>query len=124
MSYRRVAIAGALLAGVLVVALSVSAVARITYDSHIKLYNSFPAFHGKVNSNGPEFCLSHRKVKMYKQRSGPDRFLGKDRTNDRGRWRVRFDPGSGAYYAKVKKRSSASIGITCRRDKSNTIVID
>lgn len=123
LSHRSVRI-GIAVACAALLALTASAAARGTFNSKIKVYNSFPAFHGKVNSDGPEFCLSHRKVKMYKQRRGPDRLLGKDRTNDRGRWRVRFEPPSGAYYARVKKLSSASIGITCRRDKSNVIVID
>ena len=123
-SHRRPVIVAALAAGVLLVALSASATARLTYNSTIRVYNSFPAFHGKVNSDGPGFCIADRKVKMYKKRSGPDRLLGRDRTNHHGRWTVRFDAPSGAYYARVKQLSSASLNVTCRRDKSNVIVID
>ena len=105
-------------------ALSSVATARLTFDSTIKLYNSAPAFHGRVNSEGGSFCVQNRKVKMFKQRNGPDRLLGKDRTNPEGRWRINFPPPSGTYYAKVKQLSSASLDVTCRRDKSNVIVID
>ena len=122
--HRRPAILAALLVIALFVTLSASAIARLTFDSKIKVYDSFPAFHGKVNSKGGSFCLENRRVKMYKQRSGPDKLLGKDRTNPHGRWTVHDKAGSGAYYAKVKQLSSASLGVTCRRDKSNVVVID
>jgi hypothetical protein len=105
-------------------ALSASAMARLTYDSTIKVYESFPTFHGKVNSEDGSFCIDNRRVKMFKQRNGADQLLGKDRTNPHGRWRINYDAGSGAYYAKVKELSSASLGVTCRRDKSNVVVID
>jgi hypothetical protein len=124
LSNRRPAIVVGLLVTALAVTLCASATARLTFDSKIKVYNSFPAFHGKVNSNDGSFCLEDRRVKMYKQRSGPDKLLGKDRTNPHGRWTVHDEPGSGSYYAKVKELSSASLGVTCRRDKSNVVVID
>jgi hypothetical protein len=105
-------------------ALASVATARLNYNSTIKLYNSAPAFHGRVNSEGGEFCVTNRRVKMMKQRNGPDRLLGKDRTNSEGRWKVHFPPPSGVYYAKVKRLSSASLGVNCQRDKSNVITID
>jgi hypothetical protein len=119
----RRALAIALLLGSFMALCSV-ATARLTFDSTIKLYDSAPAFHGKVNSEGGSFCIENRKVKMLKQRNGPDRLLGKDRTNHKGRWRINFAPPSGVYYARVKELSSASLMVTCRRDKSNVIVID
>jgi hypothetical protein len=100
------------------------AAARLTFDSTIKIYNSAPAFHGRVNSMGGSFCVENRKVKLFKQRNGPDRLLGRKHTNPEGRWKIHFPPPSGVYYAKVKELSSASLDVTCRRDKSNVVVID
>ena len=105
-------------------ALAAVASARLTFDSTIKLYDSAPAFHGRVNSEGGSFCVENRKVKMFKRRNGPDRLLGRDHTNHEGRWTIHFPPPSGVYYARVKELSSASLDVTCRRDKSNVIVID
>src|SRR3954447_24259874 len=102
-------------------ALSSVAAARLTLDSTIKVYDSAPAFHGKVSSEGGSFCIENRKVKMFKRRNGPDRLLGRDHTNHEGRWKIHFPPPSGVYYARVKELSSASVNVTCRRDRSNVI---
>jgi hypothetical protein len=105
-------------------AMSAVATARLTFDSTIKVYDSPPPFHGRVNSEDGSFCVENRKVKLFKRRDGDDRLLGRDHTNTEGRWKIHFPPPSGVYYARVKELSSASLDVTCRRDKSNLIVID
>ncbi|MEK6278549.1 MAG: hypothetical protein AABM29_11120 [Actinomycetota bacterium] len=86
---------------------------------------TFPAFHGKLHSpNG--FCEDGRRVKLFKQRFGEDKMLGKDRTADNGHWKVAVEKNlsSGVYYAKAPAYGSASLGIQCKPDMSRIAVVD
>ncbi len=79
----------------------------------------FPAFHGKLTSprNG---CLGSRTVKMYRERNGKKKLLGKDTSEDNGKWAVPVGKNltSGAYYATVAKRGK------CKAAKSQLLTID
>jgi hypothetical protein len=101
-----------------------AAVVRI--DSKVNIGNGPPAFHGKVRSDN-NACERRRRVKLYRQRRGPDKLLGSDKTNHDGRWEIEVEPlSSGAYYAKVTKRSEGAAGtiFVCRGDRSKTVVVD
>jgi hypothetical protein len=116
------------LAGVLAAAAAVPAAATNTvrYDSSIRIGDGPPAFHGKVNSE-KHACVVHRKVRVYKERTGPDRLLGRGKTNHRGHWKIIVDPiGSGAYYARVLRREEGAAGtvFVCKRAKSDVVVVD
>ncbi len=98
------------------------------FDTDLKLSAKFPAFHGRVKSDSG-FCVPGRKVRLYKKKLGHgennDKKLGVDRSDAEGRWKVRVnDLGSGAFYAKVGKLQSASLGIRCKSAKSNVAVVD
>jgi hypothetical protein len=79
----------------------------------------FPAFHGKLTS--PRHgCLGSRTVKMYREKSGKKKLLGKDTSEDNGKWAIPIGKNlsSGAYYATVAKRGK------CKAAKSKALTID
>jgi hypothetical protein len=125
--HRRLAVlAFAALAAAAIAAIPALAANTVKIDSRVTISDNAPAFHGHVKSER-NACERHRKVKLYKQRHGDDKLLGKDKTNRHGRWVIKLDPlKSGAYYAKVKRREEGTAGTiyVCRRDTSRTVVID
>ena len=61
------------------------------------------------------------------KRHAPDKFLGRDHTNNHGRWQVDVNPlKSGAYYAKVSRRSDGTAGTIhiCVKDRSRIVPVD
>lgn len=46
-----------------------------------------PAFHGKVTSPR-KGCLGSRTVKMYRELNGTKKMVGKDTTEDNGKWSI------------------------------------
>jgi hypothetical protein len=109
-----------------VVAVPALATQTVKINSKVTISTRPPAFHGHVKSS-KSACEIHRKVKLVKQRHGPDKLLGTDKTNHRGRWEVDVEPlKSGVYYAKVVRRSEGTAGtiFVCRGDVSRTIVVD
>lgn len=95
---------------------------RYRASSRVSLDYSDSAFKGKVRSGRPK-CEKNRKVKIKKMRPGRDRVVGRDRTNDRGKFRVRERNAKGRYYAKVSRRSRGRYGHThiCKKDASRPI---
>src|SRR5262245_26759644 len=117
-------------------ALAVPALASHTVkiDSRVTLPRDDPGrpgpqadnpFYGRVESS-KHACEVHRLVKVFKVRPGRDWFVDgdvKDRTNQRGEWRVgQALLPAGNYYAKVLRRKEGSAGTTfvCRQDRSPT----
>jgi hypothetical protein len=108
------------------VAVPALATQRVKIDSKVTISSHRPAFHGHVRSDN-DACESGRRVKLFKQRPGANKLLGKDRTNEHGRWVVRVQPlKSGAYRAKVVRRAEGTAGtiFICRGDRSQTVVVD
>jgi hypothetical protein len=79
----------------------------------------FPAFHGKLTSPRSA-CLGSRTVKMYREGNGKKKMLGKDTSEDNGKWAIPVGKNltSGAYYATVAKRGK------CKAAKSQVLTID
>ena len=79
----------------------------------------FPAFHGTLSSPR-KACLGDRKVKMYRERNGKKKLLGRDTSEDKGKWKIPVGKNltSGAHYATVAKRGK------CKGDKSQVLTID
>jgi hypothetical protein len=79
----------------------------------------FPAFHGKLTSPRPG-CLGSRMVKMYREQNGKKKQLGKDESEDNGKWAIPVGKNltSGAYYATVANRGK------CKAAKSRVLTID
>lgn len=110
----------AVLAIVLAVAL-VPAPASAAGKNSTKIVVSlkFPAFHGKLSSPR-QGCLGSRTVKMYRTRSGKTVQLGKDTSEDNGKWAIPVGKNltSGEYFATVAKRGK------CKGAKSQVLTID
>lgn len=78
----------------------------------------FPAFHGKLSSPRGA-CLGSRSVKMYRVHAGKKNLLGKDRSEDTGKWMVKAGKlTSGEYFATVAARGK------CKAAKSKVLTID
>jgi hypothetical protein len=126
-AHRRIAVlAGSSLVALAVVAIPALATQTVKINSRVTISTNAPAFHGQVKSKNFA-CERQRKVKLFKQRSGPDKLLGKDKSNNHGKWKIVVDPlKSGAYYAKLKRREEGTAGtiFVCRGDRSKTVVVD
>lgn len=79
----------------------------------------FPAFHGKLAAPR-QACLGSRTVKMYRERNGKKKLLGRDTSEDNGKWAIPVGKNltSGSYYATVAKRGK------CKSAKSQVLSID
>jgi hypothetical protein len=88
-------------------------------STKIVLSLKFPAFHGKLTSPR-KGCLGSRQVKMYRERYGKTKLLGRDESADNGKWSIPVGNAltSGSYYAKVAKRGR------CKAAKSKLVTID
>jgi hypothetical protein len=119
MSVRYLAVSAALV--VLVAAAALPAVALSGGGSPTKIVVSlkFPAFHGKLSSPR-RGCLGSREVRMYRQANGRKKLLGRDSSEDNGKWAIPVGTNlrSGSYYATVAKRGQ------CKAAKSQVLSID
>jgi hypothetical protein len=125
-SRRLMALACVALGATALVAVPALATQTVKIDSKVTISSHAPAFHGRVKSDN-HACETQRRVKLFKQRHGPDKLLGKDKTNHHGQWEIEVEPlSSGAYYAKVVRRSEGTAGtiFVCRGDHSKTLVVD
>jgi hypothetical protein len=99
-----------------------------TYKTTVGMSEKFPAFHGKLHSSN-YYCVADRKVKLYREaRSGPDKLLGKDVSEDDGTWSIPIGDRliGGSYYATVAAmaKSSTEATLTCKAGKSQVAVVD
>jgi hypothetical protein len=80
-------------------------------------------FYGRVKSSHAR-CKRHRRVKLYKAlRNRPDRLVGRDTTNRRGRYRIHRPHAHGHFYSRVATRVFGRYGHSheCRGSRSPTI---
>ena len=118
MSVRRRVVFAALAAFVALALLPAAASSAGKNSTKIVVSLKFPAFHGKLTSPR-QACLGSRKVKMYRERNGNKKLLGRDTSADNGKWAVPVKKlTSGSYYAKVAKRGK------CKAAKSKVLSID
>ncbi len=118
MSVRRLAVLAALAA--LATAALLPALASGAGKNSTKIVVSIkvPAFHGKLTSPR-QACLGSRTLKMYRERGGKKKLLGRDKSEDNGKWAIPVkNLTSGAYYATVAKRGK------CKASKSKVLTID
>ena len=78
-----------------------------------------PAFHGTLKS-GKSSCATSRTVKLYREKAGPDKLLGTDKSNAKTKWSIPIGKRltSGAYYATAPAKGS------CKAAKSKVLSID
>lgn len=105
-----------LIAVSILVALALPASASAATASKVIISFKLPAFNGKVQSSKAS-CKKNRTVKLYRVKAGPDKLLGTDRTNKKGKWLIPAKLKSGNYYAKAPKRGK------CAADKSGILPV-
>ena len=101
-----------------------------TFPTKVSIAEQAPAFHGKVKSDTQE-CIEDRKVKlMRRKRAGrPVKVLGRDRTEDNGRWAItepdEFTLKSGIYFARAPRQIvDTPVPTVCAKDRSRKVVVD
>lgn len=102
-----------------------SAGAYETFNTKVGISGKYPAFSGRLSS-GNAYCKGYSTVRLWKEKSGPDKLLGSTKSKAYGKWAIDVSAklGSGAYYATVAAKKSAEIGVACKAGKSKLIVID
>ena len=118
MSIRRLAVLTALVALAFAAFTPALAPGAGKNSTRIVVSVRFPAFHGKLKSPR-QGCLGSRKMKMYRERGGKKELLGRDTSEDNGKWAIPVGKNlsSGAYYATVAKRGK------CKAAKSKVLTI-
>jgi hypothetical protein len=110
----------ALLLVVLAAALLPAASATASsYSTTVIVSLKFPAFHGTLKS-AKGSCATSRTVKLFRERSGPDKLLGTDKSNAKSKWSIPIGKRltSGSYYAKAAAKGK------CKAAKSKMLSID
>lgn len=108
------------LAVLLAVALLPAALAAgASYSTKIVVSLKFPAFHGTLKSDRGA-CAAGRTVKLFREKSGPDKLLGTDTSNANREWSIPLGKRltSGSYYAKAPAKGK------CKGAKSKVLSID
>ena len=110
----------ALLVAALAVALLLPVVSAAGAGNSARIVVSLktPAFHGTLKS-GKSACAKNRTVKLYRKKRGPDKLLGRDKSDAKAKWSIplgkKLIPGS--YYAKAPAKGS------CKPAKSKVLPI-
>jgi hypothetical protein len=95
--------------------------------SQIKLNAKGSNFHGKVTADNPG-CVEQRTVKLFfRYGSGSRQMIGKDTTDNKGKYSIKYsDIASGEYYTVVKRFEDGTAGTIydCLKAKSNSLVAD
>jgi len=115
MAVRRSALFVAVFAAAMLLAV---AVASASYSTKVVVSLKTPAFHGSLKS-ARGACTTGRRVKLFREKAGPDRLLGADTSNSKGRWSIpagRLRSGA-SYYAKAPAKGN------CRAAKSKVLSI-
>lgn len=81
------------------------------YRGLLSLKNRSGDFKGRLKAVTGS-CEDGRRIKVYEKRDGRDRLVGKDDTNNRGRYKVHEAGANGRFYAKSKPEGN------CERDRS------
>jgi hypothetical protein len=108
-----------LVAASLAALLATASASGASYSTKVIVSLKFPAFHGSLKSS-KSACATGRTVKLFRQRSGPDKLLGTDTSDAKAKWSIPIGKRltSGGYYAKAPAKGS------CRPAKSKVLSID
>jgi hypothetical protein len=114
-----------ILALIAVLVLTAPASAGMSYKTTISISEKFPAFHGKLHSSYA-YCTQNRKVKVYREKNGPDKLLASGVSESDGTWEAAIGDKltSGTYYSSVAAKYSAEVGVTCQAAKSKLVTVD
>lgn len=118
----RIALVTAVLASLLVSTLVASSASGATSNSTISIGAAVPLYHGKVRSRLQSECEPDRRVILYKKVPGFDPRVGRDTTDQSGRWRINppnLKPGQ-KFYALVRQQRLGN-DINCAPDTSDVV---
>ncbi len=101
----------------LVSLLPAGSAAGASYSTKVVVSLKTPAFHGKLKSSRSA-CAANRTVKLFRQKPGPDKLLGTNKSNAKAKWSIRIKLQSGASYD-VHAPAKGS----CKAAKSKTLSI-
>lgn len=115
MAARRSALLIAVLAAALLPAVSA---AGSSYSTKVIVSLRTPAFHGTLKS-GRSACATNRTVKLFREKSGPDKLLGTDKSNAKAKWSIPIGklPHGSSYYARAPAKGR------CKAAKSKVLTI-
>lgn len=107
----------------LTLALCTSAEAT-SFNSTIAIGKALPLYHGKVRARAQSFCEPDRRVVLFQKVSGPDVKIGKDRTDEKGKWTIEvpvadLEPGQ-KYFAFVRAENLGN-QINCEKATSDIV---
>ena len=107
-----------LIAALAAALLSAALAAGASNSTTIVVSLKTPAFHGTLKS-GKTACATGRTVKLFREKSGPDKLLGTDKSNAKTKWSIPIGKRlvSGSYYAKAPAKGS------CKPAKSRVLSI-
>ena len=80
------------------------------------------SFDGKVKSGNAK-CRKGRTVVLKKQKSGDDKKVGSDKTNNEGNYSITEKNAKGKYYTVAKAKTFTTNNgqqVTCEKDRSPT----
>ncbi len=90
--------------------------------TNVGISKAAPAFHGHVRSTDIA-CTQGRRVKLVRVRAGRDKKLGRDRSEDNGRWQIDVSPlRRGTYYARAPRTKLGNV--VCAADVSRTVTVN
>lgn len=124
MRYRRsvsAAATGTAIASVLAFASGIAGAHGVDFDGKVTIKTD-PSFHGRVISEKAA-CEKQRKVRIYREQSGPDGLYTKTTTGDDGRWEHLVSQLTGDFYAKIRRSDIGSAGHehVCQSDRSKSV---
>jgi hypothetical protein len=97
---------------------------RFVAEPQVTIHRIGKKFYGRIKTKRGK-CRRHRRVTLIKARRGiSDVILARDRTNRKGRWKIkRRRRPQGRFYAVISKRVRSNYGHfhKCRRDRSRTL---
>jgi hypothetical protein len=116
---RRPALLAVLVVALVGALLPVASAVGASYSTKVIVSLKFPAFHGTLKS-GRSACATSRTVKLFRQKSGPDKLLGTDKSDARTKWSIPLGKRltSGSYYAKAPAKGA------CKPARSKVLSID
>lgn len=108
-----------LIAALAVVLLPAALASGASNSTTIVVSLKTPAFHGTLKS-AKSACATNRTVKLYREKAGPDKLLGTDKSNAKTKWSIPIGKRlvSGSYYARAPVKGS------CKPAKSKVLSID
>lgn len=119
---KRLILTSVVLASLLASVLFAGSASSATSNSTISIGTAVPLYHGKVRSRLQSECEPDRRVILYKKVPGFDPRVGRDTTDQLGKWNIEppnLEPGQ-KFYALVRQQRLGN-DINCAPDTSDVL---